>query len=472
MELTIGEILDVTGGRTLQPGRKNSVFNVNISGISTDSRKLKRGELFVALKGKRFDGDDFVTDALKKGAIGAIVSEQNSKLRKLLENLQLTTYNFIIQVPDTLKALGDIAQYWRRKFKIPLIAITGSCGKTTTREIISSMLSSKFKVLKSPHNFNNLIGLPLTIFNLALHDEVAVVEVGMSVSGEIKRLTEIAQPQIAVITNVGKAHMEFFDSLEDIAEAKAELLQTCSNLSVSVLNRDDEFFPYLLSKTEAKVITFGMHKESDFWAERITFDSLGRATFYLNGEKKVKLPFPGRGNIYNVLASLATVSVMGMKIEEAVSSINHVVLPSGRNDFYRMNGIYILDDTYNANPSSLLNLLETVERIKVRNKKILVLGDMLQLGRIADEEHKKIGKLISDSSVDVLLTIGKKAELTAKAISKNKRVWHFKDTVAAKDKLEALLEKGDLLAIKGSRMTGMERLLPGECREEALLNRA
>jgi UDP-N-acetylmuramoyl-tripeptide--D-alanyl-D-alanine ligase len=455
MDLKISEILKVTGGRILLPGRRNSTFDVSISGISTDSRRLKKGELFVALEGERFDGNNFVGEAFKKGAIGAIVSDQKSKISNAYSQV-------IIQVPDTLKALGDVAGYYRSKFNVPLIAITGSCGKTMTKEITASMLSSRFKVLKSLHNYNNLIGLPLTLFDLTSEDKIAVVEMGMSYPGEIKRLTEIAQPNTAVITNVGKAHIVFFGSLENIAEAKAELFKVSPQPKISILNRDDKFFPYFLSQIDGETVTFGMNKESDFCAEKITFDSLGRASFYLNGKIKVKLPFLGVGNIYNVLASLAIASSMGVKIGEAISSLSKVELPSGRSVFYKVNGIDILDDTYNANPSSFMNLLKTVERIKTRGKKVLVLGDMLELGRDAEKEHEGAGRLISKSSVDILITVGEKTKFTAKAVSRSIKSWHLNGEDNAEKKLESLLDEGDLLIVKGSRAMKMEKLLPKE----------
>jgi UDP-N-acetylmuramoyl-tripeptide--D-alanyl-D-alanine ligase len=205
-----------------------------------------------------------------------------------------------------------------------------------------------------------------------------------------------------------------------------------------------------------------MNKESDFCAEKITFDSLGRASFYLNGKIKVKLPFLGVGNIYNVLASLAIASSMGVKIGEAISSLSKVELPSGRSVFYKVNGIDILDDTYNANPSSFMNLLKTVERIKTRGKKVLVLGDMLELGRDAEKEHEGAGRLISKSSVDILITVGEKTKFTAKAVSRSIKSWHLNGEDNAEKKLESLLDEGDLLIVKGSRAMKMEKLLPKE----------
>lgn len=454
MDLKLSEILKITGGRMLQGKKRTKVFDIEISGISTDSRTLKKGELFVALRGKIFDGGNFILDAFNKGAIGAIVPFQSSC------PLPFTADKFIIQVPETLKALGDIAGYYRRKFKIPLIAVTGGCGKTTTKEIVSSILSSRFKVLSSPSSYNNFIGLPLTLFKLTPEEEVAVVEMGMSHPGEIRRLREIASPQGAIITNIGKSHMEFFDSLQEIAKAEAELLEAYPDMKFLVLNRDDKFFPYFSSKTTAKIITFGVNSKSDFRIEKIAFDSLGRATFYLNGEKKIKLPFPGRGNIYNTVASLAIASSMGIEIDEAILRLEDVKLLPGRLNLKKNNGFYILDDTYNANPSSFMNLLEAMNKIKVEGKKVLIFGDMLELGNGEDREHKNIGKLISTSSIDVLISVGERARLVFESFSKKIERWWFEDISSAKKKLKDFLEKDNLLAFKGSRMMRMERLLP------------
>ncbi|MDD5455359.1 MAG: UDP-N-acetylmuramoyl-tripeptide--D-alanyl-D-alanine ligase [Candidatus Ratteibacteria bacterium] len=458
MELRVAEILKLTGEGTLCQRSRRFSLETEIKGISTDSRKLKRGELFIALKGWKFDGNEFVSDAFKKGAVGAIVSK--SKLYSTLRSSQ-----FLIRVPDTLRILGDIARHYKGKFKIPLVAITGSCGKTTTKEIISAFLSAKFRVLNTEGNYNNLVGLPLTLFNISDEYDVAVVEMGMSQAGEIRRLAEIARPDVAVITNIAKAHLGFFDSLEDIAKAKAEIFETFPHPKISILNRDDKFFPYLTSKTKGEIITFGVNKKSNFRAEGITFDSTGRASFYLNGKMKVRMPLHGKGNIYNVLASFAVASSMGIGIEEAVSILSEIELLSGRTYFYKAGGVSILDDTYNANPSSFLNLLGIIEKIKIEGKKILVFGDMLELGKVAKKEHIKAGKLISDSSFDVLITVGQETEFTVKNVCGNKKAWHFSDKDAAKKKIASLLKKGDLLALKGSRAMEMEKMIPDELKK-------
>ena len=478
MGLKIAEILKITGGKTLWSKNKNFSIDAEISGISTDSRKLKRRELFVALKGGKFDGNNFIPDAFKKGAIAALVPKQSPQSPKSPYTSSFRSHRtaiparqdlaggrnpqFIIQVPDTLQALGDIAKYYRKKFKIPLIAVTGSCGKTTTKEITASILSSQFKVLKSPNSYNNLIGLPLTIFNITGKTDMIIVEMGMSHPGEIKRLAEIARPDIAVITNVGKAHIGFFNSLKDVAEAKAELFQAPVKPKISILNRDDKFFPYFISEADGRAITFGINKQSDFRAEKISFDSLGRASFSLNGKKKIKLPFIGKGNIYNVLASISIAYCMGIKIENVILSLSQAKLPSQRTALYKFDGIRILDDTYNANPLSFVNLLETVERIKVRGKKILVFGDMLELGEKEREEHIKAGRLISDSSIDVLITVGNNTKFTSETISAGRKAWHFDNNNRhnAREKLESLLGKGDLLILKGSRAMEMEEIIP------------
>ncbi|MCK4904934.1 UDP-N-acetylmuramoyl-tripeptide--D-alanyl-D-alanine ligase [bacterium] len=457
MNLKISEILKVTGGRIFLTGCKQDILESNIIGISTDSRKLKKGEMFIALRGDRFDGNNFVFEAMKKGAIGVIISKTKDRRPKTKDHSSLTTHHFIIQVPDTLKILGDIAKYYRSKFNTPLVAITGSCGKTTTKEMTSAFLSTKFKVLRTKKNYNNLIGLPLTLFNINDKHDVAVVEMGMSHAGEIKRLAEIARPNIAVITNIGKAHRGFFNSLEDIARAKSEIFKISPQPKISILNRDDQFFSYFASKTKGEIITFGINKKSDFRAEKITFDSFGRASFILNGKVKIKTSFPGRGNIYNILTSLAIAFSMGVEIKQSVSTLPKIQLLSGRTNFYKVNGVHVLDDTYNANPLSFINLLEIIEKVRIKGKKILVLGDMLELGKNAQKEHIKVGKLISDSSIDILIAVGTETQLTAENISANKKAWHFHDKHEAEKKLKSLLSKGDLLAVKGSRSMGMEK---------------
>jgi len=453
MNLNGAELFKLTGKQKLLTQYARDVLDSDIAGISTDSRKFKKGQLFIALKGNKFDGNDFVDDVFKKGAIGAIISKQNPKS-------EVRNPKFIIKVSDTLKTLGDIALYYRGKFDIPVIAVTGSCGKTTTKEIIYTLLCLKYKVLKTEGNYNNFIGLPLTIFNMNGEYDAVVMEMGMSHAGEIRRLATIARPDIAVITNVGKAHFGFFNSLDDIAKAKAEILETCPPPKFCVLNRDDGFFRYFSSRTKAKIITFGINKKSHFRAEKITFDSLGKASFYLNGKIKVKTPFLGVGNIYNVLASFAVASLTGIEIKQAVSALFDVKLPSGRANLYGIKGFYILDDSYNANPSSIVDLVRTIDKISIRGKKIILLGEMLELGKYSRGEHIKLAKLISASSVDILIATGRETKYTAKNIFGNKKVWYFDDKNEAKKKLESLLNKGDLLAVKGSRATEMEKLLP------------
>lgn len=455
MNLNRSELFKLTGKQPVLAEYARDVPDSDIAGISTDSRKFKKGQLFVALKGGKFDGSDFVDKVFEKGAIGAIIPDKKSKIKNKIPNGK-----FIIQVSDTLKTLGDIALYYRGKFNIPVVAVTGSCGKTTTKEIIYALLCSGYNVLKTEGNYNNLIGLPLTIFNINDKHNAMVVEMGMSHAGEMKRLAAIAQPDIAVITNVGKAHLGFFNSLYDIAKAKAEVLETCPPPEFCVLNRDDEFFHYFSSRTKAKIITFGINKKSNFRAEKIAFDSSGKASFRLNGKIKVKIPFLGVGNIYNVLASFAVASLMGVDIKQAISALSAVKLPLGRTNFYKIRGLHILDDSYNANPSSAFDLIRTIDRISVRGKKIILLGEMLELGKYSRGEHIKLAKLISASSVDILIAVGHGTKYTAKNIFGNKKVWYFDDKSKAKKKLERLLNKGDLLAVKGSRATEMEKVIP------------
>ena len=446
--LKVGEILKATQGVLLQ-GPQYKL----ISGISTDSRQIKKGEIFVALKGERYDGHLFVRDALRKGAKGAIISNLNYQL-------PITNYQIIIKVRDTLRALGDIARYHRNKFRCALVAITGSNGKSSTKEIAAQLLGKYYRVLKTSGNHNNLIGVPRTLLDLNSQVDIAVLEMGMNCPGEIRRLAEIASPQVALITNVGKAHLGGFESLEKVASAKAELLEGLSEETTVILNQDSPFFPYFVSKTRGRIATFGICARADFRAVGVEYDSLGRACFYLNGYKEVKLPFPGEGNIYNTLAAFALARSFGLGIGDCLSSLPDITLPDQRVSFYEWEGVLVLNDTYNANPSSFSNLLHTVERITVCGKKILLLGDMLELGKFSDREHERLGEHIRSSSIDIVITTGEKAHLAGEIVRRSKQVFFLEDVSEAKRLVLDLVEEGDLIVAKGSREMRMEEALP------------
>ncbi|MBI2351430.1 MAG: UDP-N-acetylmuramoyl-tripeptide--D-alanyl-D-alanine ligase, partial [Deltaproteobacteria bacterium] len=345
-----------------------------IAGISTDTRTLNKGEIFLALKGENFDGHDFVQKALGKEAAGLILARESAHGIDI-KNAQVP----VLLVDDTLKALGDIASFYRRKFTIPAAGITGSNGKTTTKEMASHLLSARFKVRKNKGTENNLIGVPLTLLKLNPEDEAMVLELGTNHFGEIRRLSEILGPQIGVITNVGPSHLEYFGDLDGVLKAKLELLDGMEKGGTLILNLDDKRLA-ALSPAKFKKVTFGFDPGYAFFAKGIKLS--GESTeFLLQGKIPVRLNLPGRHNIENALAAFAVGASLGLSEIEMAGSISGFTGISQRLKKYSAGGIDILDDTYNANPASVSAALGVLSSYTSAGRKILILGDMLELGQ-------------------------------------------------------------------------------------------
>lgn len=310
--LSVKEILEATGGRLLagEPSQRVGSFSV-------DSRTLKPGDLFVALKGKAFDGHAFIPQALERGAIGVVLSEPSK--------VPSSPFALSIQVEDTLTALGEIAKTWRERHPIPLVAVTGSNGKTTTKEMIRSILAQKGSVLASPSSFNNLIGVPLTLLNLHSQHETAVLELGMNAKGEIRRLSALCRPDVGVITNIGEAHLEFLGSIEGVAEAKGELLPCLEGDRAAVLNLDDPWCNALFPRVRGRLSTFGMNPKADLWAsDLVPLDEGGMAFILHRGREQiqVELPLMGRHNVYNALAAACAASALGFDLRRIAEGLN------------------------------------------------------------------------------------------------------------------------------------------------------
>ncbi|OCQ90727.1 UDP-N-acetylmuramoyl-tripeptide--D-alanyl-D-alanine ligase [Oscillatoriales cyanobacterium USR001] len=368
-------------------------------GIATDTRSLKVGEVFVALRGENFDGHKFVGKALELGAIAAVVDRNWTS-----ENLSLPLF----RVDDTLKAYQAIAHWWRKQFKIPVIAVTGSVGKTTTKELISAVLATQGNVLKTQLNYNNEIGVPKTLLELAPEDQYAVIEMGMRGPGEIALLSQIAQPTIAVITNVGTAHIGRLGSREAIAEAKCELLAEMPENSTAILNADNT----LLMTTAARVwqgttFTYGLEK-GDLCPEL-----LDENTITIDG-LKLPLPLPGNHNAINYLAALAVAKVLGINWESLTDGLS-VELPSGRAKRYELsNDIIILDETYNAGLESMIAALQMLAKTPGK-RRIAVLGTMKELGEESLEFHRQVGATVRELNLDALFILADFEEAAAMA---------------------------------------------------------
>ncbi|MFC1699141.1 UDP-N-acetylmuramoyl-tripeptide--D-alanyl-D-alanine ligase [Candidatus Omnitrophota bacterium] len=445
---TIAEILDSTGGALLN-GRLQ--LNQRVRGLSIDSRRINPGELFIAIKGTRFDGHNFIKQAQQKGAAAVLFSEDSG----------INRAGAAIKVKDTISALAALAFRHRQKFNIPVVAITGSNGKTTTKEMVSFLLSAKFKVLSNQGTQNNHIGVPLTILNLSAKHNCAVVEIGANHRGEIDRLSWILQPDVGIITNIGPAHLEFFKSLNGVFLAKLELVRNLKKSGKLIINKDDRFLAKFDSN-KFKSFGFGLNRRADFFAEQIK-QVKGQTHFLLNGKHRLILNALGAHNVYNALASIACARIFGISISQIKQRLADFQPPPMRMQMLEVNKIKIINDCYNSNPGSLESALEFLKGQSSPGRKVVICGDMLELGGLAAALHTSIGKKIAKDEVDLLITVGELAKNIASAAQAAGmspdaiRACH--NTAEAADSLQRLINQGDTVLIKGSRGMQMENLV-------------
>lgn len=451
--LGIAEVVAATGG-TLVRGSAEGAFE----GLSTDSRDVAEGNLFVALAGERFDGHAFVTDAVRRGAAGLVVQRGVDEIPGDLP---------VILVDDTLHALGDIANMWRSRFTIPVVAVTGSSGKTTAKEMIATVAGLAGTVLKSRGNYNNLIGLPLSLLELNAGHDMAVVEMGTNRRGEIARLAAIADPDIGVITNIGPAHLEGFGSLEVVMEEKGDLFSTMRSSGVAVINRDDPFLRVLADRWTGRNIGFGIDENAFVRAERIFMRGERGISFTLNMGgigKGIDMAVVGRHNIYNALACAATCWAMDISYDLICEGLAAFRQVEGRMDIHRLKGGgTVIDDTYNANPASVMEALRTLGALKGKNESVVILGDMLELGDGAERLHEEVGRVVADTGAGTLFLKGVFSQSVAKgAVERGfdeDRI-HFVETPdGVMDLLHVLVREGDWILVKGSRRMKMEEFL-------------
>jgi len=444
-------ILDSTGG-TLISGNPNYVFK----GVSTDSRKINKEEIFFALKGDNFNGQDFLEQAFERGAGGAVIEDAP---------IQELDNKVLVQVPSTLKALGDLAASWRMSFPdLKVAAITGSNGKTTTKEMAWSIVSLKYKTLKNIGNFNNLIGLPLTLFELNNEYEAAVVEVGMNEFGELSRLSEIARPDVGAITNIGHAHLEKLGGLDGVARAKGELVENFKEDKIFVVNLDDERVKNIADKLNCQKVTFGINsKDAMITAWDIESGDLKNIKFNMNISGDV-LPVSIKGiGLHNVLNSLCAAGIAvslgcdSAQIQEGLS--NYTPANMRLQVLDTAYGFKIINDAYNANPDSMRRAIDELVRLKGDGNTLAVLGDMLELGDGSEMEHLELGAYASKSGVDHLISFGAFSGKTLEGyINSKKGLPAQTHDEAAKLVLE-LAKPGDLVLVKGSRGSRMERVI-------------
>lgn len=435
-------------------------------GVSTDSRTINKGNLFVALSGPHFDGRTFLSQAFERGAAGALISGPCS-----LDSIPAS--RIIIEVEDPLNALGDLARIWRKPFSVPVVGLTGSNGKTTTKEMLAGILEPTGSTLKNPGNLNNLVGLPLTLLGLGPEHRFAVLEMGMNRSGEIRRLSAIAAPTVGLITNIGPAHLEGLGSLEAIARAKGELFEALSSEDWAVVNQNDPRILELATVCRSQNITFGLDPRAEVRAEDIQPTSSG-LDFWLCAQghrRKIRLPLPGRHNVGNALAAAAAALVLGLSLDRIQEGLEGFSPPAQRLQIrVGSQGAHLLDDSYNANPASMEAALKTFQLLRQDQRGGLVLGDMLELGTWSKTAHGEIGNQVGRMGVDYLLTIGDQTPaLRAEALQGNRppgKAVHCRSLQELLEQLDRLIQAGDWILIKGSHGMGLATIVKGLQSEE------
>jgi UDP-N-acetylmuramoyl-tripeptide--D-alanyl-D-alanine ligase len=428
--------------------------NVSIDKISTDSRTLKRGELFVALRGENFDGHKFVEAAVKTGAAGAIVDL--GWKGKVPDNFT------VIRVEDTLQAYQTVAANYRKSLPLRVLAITGSNGKTSTKDFAAAVLGRRFRVTKTQGNFNNHVGLPRTMLEATSQDEVAVWEIGMNHPGEVAALAKIAAPDAAVITNIGIAHIEFMGSREAIAAEKGALAEAIGPQGSVILNADDPFSKNIAARTHAKVIFAGT-TAGTIRAGEITQSADGSEFTILEGAHRCRaqLPVPGLHMVQNAMLAVAAGRLFGLSLEEAAAGLVAAPLAKARLQIRQINGVQFIDDSYNANPDSMKAALRTLVELDADGKRIAVLGEMHELGKESVRSHREVGETAAELGVDQLIAIGDMGVAIADAaqqagLEKTAAVGSISE---AAEMLTEITVPGDLVLIKGSRAARTERVL-------------
>jgi len=456
MNLQFKELLNVQNCQIEFKG-KPEILEQFISGFSIDSRTIKSNEIFVAIKGDKFDGHQFIPEAQLSGVQVCIVSRSwyESQTEKPGGNY------FIVK--DTLIGFQEISRYYRLKFNIPMLALTGSNGKTTTKEMIAAVLGQKYRMLKNQENLNNHIGVPLSLLELTAEHDMAVIEMGTNHFGEIARLAEIAHPTCGLITNVGPAHLEFFGSLEGVYKAKSELWQFLEQYGqIAFINADDKLLGKNLPSV-TKVVTYGFENSAQVQGIFLGLDGEGRSSFSVNNTE-INLGIVGMHNIYNALAAVAVGLEFDLNMKQIKVALENFLPSSKRMEVIRKKGLIIINDCYNSNPESARKSLLTLSQMQTKGKRIAVLADMLELGKWSESEHQGIGEyVVSLGNIGHLLTYGPLSRLTVQQTENMgmRTAIHFEDKMELINCLKRIIAEGDLLLIKGSRGMVMEEVVSG-----------
>lgn len=425
--------------------------HAEVTNVVIDNREVTPGSMFIAIKGERLDGHQFIPKAVEAGAVAVMCSKD------------ITTTVPTIRVEDTTQAFLDLAKYYRKEFDIPVVGLTGSVGKTTTKEMIWCVLNAKYRAHKTYFNWNNEIGLPKVLLGLSPENTAAVIEMGMNHKGEISRLSKTALPTLGVITNVGVSHIENLGSRDGILAAKLEILDGMKPGSTLILNADNDKLA-TVTREDYVIRHFGIHNDADVRAETITyndndteFDAVTK-----NGRVRVAIPTTGEHNVYDALAAIAVGQELGISLEDCAKALQGYAPAGMRENIVKTGGVTVIEDCYNASPDSMKALAETLTiKGAPGTRKIAVIADMLELGDYSETAHREAGKYMADAKVDMLLTYGPMSKYAAESAKENGlvRVFDFDDKDDLTEKLIGMLKPGDVVAFKGSRGMKLEEVI-------------
>lgn len=422
-----------------------------LDNFSKDTRTINENDIYVGIYGENFDGNILYKEAFSKGAKGCIL---NNNIELDLEYLNSLSDIFVVVVNDTIECLQELAKYKRSLYNIPVIGITGSVGKTSTKDIIASVLSKKYKVLKTEGNYNNHIGVPLTI--LSLKDEnCLVIEMGMNNLGEISLLSKIAKPTVSVITNIGTAHIGNLGSRENILKAKLEILDGMDNKILVINNDNDMLHNYYLENKNNNITTFGYQNKSDYMATKIISNDLSSEYDVLINNKKYRFQInvPGNHFVSNSLCAISIGMIFDINIEDIKNGIENFILTKRRMQIEKINNITIINDCYNANLDSMSSAINYLGSLK-NTRKIAILGDMLELGIFEEELHRKVGKVVFDNNIDILITVGRASRYINEEVIKlgfdKNNIYSFSNNLEVINKIKEIIKENDTLLIKSS----------------------
>ncbi len=447
-KLSLNEIIKVTGAES------NSDAEIFFDGVSIDSRKMKEGLLFVALKGENCNGESFAIDAVKKGAAAVLVSKTAKRIPE----------SVVLKVDDTLEAYRQIAGSWRNRFNIPVIAVTGSNGKTTTKDLTAAALSGLGHVQKTSGNFNNEIGVPMTLLELNDKHNAAVVEIGMRGLGQIESLAEVVRPTIGIVTNVSEAHIELLGSLENIAKAKGELVTAIPAGGTIILNADNRYTAAMknFAGEGVNVITYSLEQPADVTARDVLIGSVSTefTLTYRGQDFDFEIPMLGRHNVSNALGAIAVGLLLGLSVEEIQRGISTLTTTKMRFEVIRRDGLTIVNDAYNASPASMRVAIKTASGI-YSGRLIAVLGDMLELGDISEAVHREIGAELVENKFDTLITLGELGKFIAAGARDAglQNVYTFDTHEDVAKKIIEIVREGDTILFKASHVMHMDKII-------------